>query len=187
MNGRAWHRTKANQRMTGFFDSWRRKIGGVLLLVSLALMGLWIRSRQIDDVVRFTFFHRKHFIQSCRSEFGWWVWNDPEVSRSLPELTSDVLPAETPLEDVIVIVPGRRRLGQRIRHLDRLFAILQGDQRNWILPYWALVWPSTLLSALLLFWKPRRRETLIKTPNSEFPTRTPTVVENQSQTERAQP
>lgn len=176
--------------MTGFFYSWRRKIGGLLLLMSLALMGLWIRSRQIDDVVRFDLFGRKHFIQSCQGRAGWWAWNDPDAETSLPHLMSEVLPKPSTQD----LMPDEIGWGLRqdAKHADLWFAKsfhddLQGDMRDWIVPYWTLVWPSTLLSALLLFWMPRR-ETRNMTTNSESPTLKPAIFENQNQSvETAQP
>lgn len=46
---------------------------------------------------------------------------------------------------------------------------INGDEFNWIIPYWAFVMPLTVLSACLLLWKPRGRTKTIPEPDQTEP------------------
>ncbi|MEI8021774.1 MAG: hypothetical protein WCH39_26425 [Schlesneria sp.] len=47
------HGVEENHGLAGFFRGWRRKLGGLTLLTSLAVAGVWVRSGVVSDVVNF--------------------------------------------------------------------------------------------------------------------------------------
>ena len=51
-----------NIGLAGLFSGWRRKLGTVTLLASLALAGGWVRSRIVSDVLNFEFEHGKQLL-----------------------------------------------------------------------------------------------------------------------------
>ncbi len=47
------HGVEENHGLAGFFSGWRRKLGVLTLLTSLAVAGVWVRSGVVSDVVNF--------------------------------------------------------------------------------------------------------------------------------------
>ena len=47
------HGVEENHGLAGYFSGWRRKLGVVTLLMSLAVAGVWVRSVVVSDVVNF--------------------------------------------------------------------------------------------------------------------------------------
>ncbi len=63
--------------MLDFFRPWQRKIGG-LTLMAVLVMGVWLRSLSIKDVLFFPCFGRQHVVFVSCGEITWTgfgAWN----------------------------------------------------------------------------------------------------------------
>lgn len=122
--------------MREFLHGWRRKVGGVTLIMATALAVLWFRTAVVAD-----FFQLGHVAFGSARGGIYLVYHHPaEIwdwatvpeselclsfgSMSLAEILLDELSLETPFGYVL---------------------------------YWWLILPLTLLSAYLIIWKPRQR------------------------------
>ena len=146
--------------MREFFKPWRRKAGCVTLVMACVLMAAWIRGLFFLDFTivggvpdaksEFTLGSSEEGIEWCRTTFLDSVsinhvsinWHSIAHSMNL----------RTPRE---VRYPGYRMI-RRWRILG--FIVDEGDSvdcriRDWVIPYWSIVLPLTLLSAWLLFSK----------------------------------
>jgi hypothetical protein len=56
--------------MREFFRGWRRKVGCVTLVMTCALMGLWMRSIRTFDEVLVGIGNAKYFVSSAQGGFG---------------------------------------------------------------------------------------------------------------------
>jgi hypothetical protein len=138
--------------MFEYFNGWRRKFGGIALLMAIILAGGWIRSLVVLDVLQFRSgnFTCEHCVsvdqslvwgrlrkQDPRSIYPYPVWNASEY-RSLDSFLEHAgLRAVTRLWGF-----GRSEL---------IHAPDPTGHTIWIIPYWFLVIPCTLLSIWLLF------------------------------------
>ena len=139
--------------MREFFQGWRRKAGLTTLAMALLLFTAWMRSYVFRDRV---FFPGQQYCQTITSHGGsilWDQWLNPGKFDSLPiEFTSfkDLFTDCYPGEDIEVewrMDWAGFAFGKANPISDRM--------AWWIVPYWALVLPLTLLSAWLLLIKPR--------------------------------
>jgi hypothetical protein len=128
-----------------FFKGWRRKVGCVTLMVSLALVGAWIRSSRVFDHISFAIGNRQYEIRSIGNHVWWRSW---EPVRLKPDWSSSSLLSKERVTDLSAKVDGEYRM---MRGLVRLrFALWNAD-------YWSITMPLTLLSAYLILWKPRKK------------------------------
>jgi hypothetical protein len=120
--------------MKEFFDNWRRKAGIATLVMALAFMGGWLRSKVVEDGARLsmaggidcvvTSFAGKFHIEIYQRRHEW-IKQNHWYSEPI----------------------GERQAYFAQKGLD------------WIpppIPYWQIVTPLTLLSAYLILWKPRK-------------------------------
>jgi hypothetical protein len=127
----------AESSMYTFFHGWRRKAGVVSLLIAIAMIGGWIRSRFILDCVQLRDRDSMHQLDSFCGCVRW--------------LRFDLVPQ------------ARRNNLASPFWASRPIDIRQGqvgfrwDQDNWAVPFWSITLPLTLLSAYLILWKPRKR------------------------------
>jgi hypothetical protein len=132
--------------MGSFFHGWRRKVGALTLLISLALMTGWIRSWTVTD--RFTIRsgdHVLHWFISGNDYFGWVMIRSED-----PFPASFCTGWETtnyPLFSA-VYASWRSKLG-------RFRSLAPVPNPHVIIPYAAIALPTTFLSAFLLLSKPR--------------------------------
>ncbi len=126
--------------MDTFFHGWRRKAGVVSLVMSLVLVGGWIRSRTGTDRIAI----RKYgaateYLVSQESGLGW----SREIYFSMISV------------NVLTDVPYREwygfKYGQKL--VSPPVPVCKVSVR--IIPYWSLTIPLTLLSAYLILRKPR--------------------------------
>ena len=127
--------------MGEFFRGWRRKVGCVTLLMACVFMSAWVRSMMIGD-----FLHRtgtgNGFIEA-ESSNGFLIW----WSSSKPLFTKQPPP--------LCWVTGN--LSNSLKIQEQWPLIRQFGNRSFVaVPYWSVVIPLTLLSAYLLFSKPRK-------------------------------
>lgn len=148
--------------MGEFFKGWRRRIGLLTLLISCVFMVGWVRSQNFVDLVVFPgkIFPKGNSIFSCASTDSavecQRLWGDSDASnfsgvwKSFP---NDAHQRAHRHDGYISewhrgwcgFLIDEGRWGQPTTH--RL--------RVWVVPYWSIVIPLTLLSAWLLLSKPR--------------------------------
>ena len=120
--------------MKQFFHGWRRKAGGVTLVMALALTGLWIRTFVVAD-----------FIQLEHLAFGtarggiYWAYFQSKQNWDW----------ETTPESTLHSSFGNMSLAEILRNE------LSSEIRCGYALYWWFVLPLTLLSAYMILWKPR--------------------------------
>ena len=151
----------------GYFKPLRRKIGVVTLVLACVFMVAWVRSQVVVDAMSITCSRWQHFLFS--DNFGIW-WETDLISqkgRQVPffgdfskwYLQSNkraTPPPEAPdfefaaNPDIVLTSYGF------------YYAVLFSKNQNpplvkstWIIPYWSIILPLTLLSAWLLLSKPR--------------------------------
>jgi len=178
--------------MDSFFHGWRRKVGCTLLVISLLFMIAWIRSFVVDDFVAFPFeIETRHWsLVGLAGEsqsvvlYGYWMEPTPEhdpieiplassvttIPDAQPEMheldPADALSATVDAEslsDEWIVAGG----GISIRsHTTTISCSLRAPVPLVIIPFRWFVIPLTLVSAFLILWKPRKRETAKWRPNS---------------------
>lgn len=117
----------------GFFHSWQRKIGCLLLLLALPFMGAWLRSLVLYDLIVFPLFGRQHQIVSVDGQILWFHWS----------LADD---------------GGQWVFSTFESDIEMYFSYLNHDvgrSELWTASYWMIVLPVTALSAVFLFTKSR--------------------------------
>lgn len=155
--------------MQEFFRGWKRKIGVVMLLTACTFMVGWVRSQRAFDIVSFPivpsvsngigsgtllswrrgilWVPRPKKIGSRGSMLPRWKTLDPSIAREL------VLDLDGLLESPSIRWRWKWQgigMGELIEE--------PGTSNVWhfLIPYWSIVLPLTLLSAWLLLSKPRR-------------------------------
>jgi hypothetical protein len=162
--------------MHTFFHGWRRKAGSVTLLLACAVYGAWIRSSTVTDSVNcYSWWKVTQSLVSSDSSLSWERRDTTNVAnhevpfwkrgiagrkrrapRALPQLAS--------FQSESIIAGGH--LSPRLDAPDiiwhwRWHGFGSGDWPShyttlWVIPYWSIVLPLTLLSAYLILWKPRK-------------------------------
>ena len=124
------------------YRCWRRKVGCVTLVMACGLMGMWMRSRTIEDIVAVTSPARPaHVLSVCDGRLAWNRFDDLHsdghtdwMSRKIGwDATSIVMRAASPRWS------------------------FKGD--CWSVPLDHLVYVLTLMSAYLILWKSQKRKT----------------------------
>lgn len=145
------------------FKGWRRKAGCVALMMACVLMGLWMRGYRVSDALSFGIDSAGNdvWLNSSRDGIRWeryfgaggaWGWQQFPVPR-----TGTVFPFDDPKWLAICTIDWR----WRACGFD--FGEWHSKQKDtfrsyyWLIPYWSLVLPLTLLSAYLILWNPRKR------------------------------
>lgn len=139
--------------MQAFFNGWRRKFGCTALLLAILLSVVWGRSQFVDDEIAIvTFGH----LVVCKSTYGvlalrtWPYWKTPDSFES--ELRS------LQHHDI-------RGFYVKTNHMpDTTTYYFWTDESllfgtsvsSLIVPFWSVVLPLALLSAGLIFLRPRR-------------------------------
>ena len=116
--------------MREFFHDWRRKAGLVTLVMALVFMGLWLRSFAFWDKVRIP----SNGFESNNGGVAWSRMYDISGFSLWSWTTSPVAP----------------------KHWNDVGNSWKFTEGTWSVPYWVIAIPFTLLSAYLIFSKPRR-------------------------------
>jgi hypothetical protein len=158
--------------MGGFFKGWRRKVGCVALVMACALLGLSIRAQFVLDSFYFQFTESPPSYWLVTTGSGVYWDGSSEVDMTTRSLSRwDTIPytpkqprdftAWTPSDSVIW---QRQWCGFYIGEIEASF----GASSYWVVPYWAMILPLTLLSAFLILWPQRRapRQTAIESDQS---------------------
>jgi hypothetical protein len=119
---------------------WRQPTAGALLLVSLAFLGLEMRSRAIYDVLAFTDYARQQrIILSMNETIFLFRWEIADKDNGIDRFDS------MPSEEFDFIMADIETLRSRPS-----FTEIQ-------IPYWCLILPLTLFAGVLLFWERRAK------------------------------
>ena len=144
--------------MREFFRGWRRKVGCVTLSLACMAMGAWIRSLVVKDEisVRKNVGITTHFI-SNRSRLGWKsVTIDDPLSTNFTINFYFAKPAKE--DDFYRGHDVRWKWRWRCCGFEFGRFTPNGPrwaEDIWIVPYWSIVTPLTLISAFLLLKKPK--------------------------------
>ncbi|WP_373653509.1 hypothetical protein [Schlesneria sp. DSM 10557] len=158
--------------MREFFALRRRKIGLVALAISCALMVGWIRSLVIIDEIGF---NRENSYQRLVLMMGGIVWvrevpgppagiHDGWLCGRLPPRFRSYATVDGWDSSYLLDLPMREMAAGGF-----IYGRSQTDDydlRVWIVPYWSIVFPLTLLSAWLLIGKPRKPAAVQRESNS---------------------
>ena len=132
--------------MHQFFYGPPRKAGCVVLLMAMALMGCWIRSRVVRDWLTITLRGEVHDVISFNGRIHWWA-------------SRINLNKRTSIERTCVL--NETQISQHLNTMRVWRAWMERNQgREWTIPYWPFVLLATMVSGSLVFWK-------------TFPARTP--------------
>ena len=128
--------------MGEFFKGWRRKAGLVTLAMAIALFSLWMRSHTIFDFIVFAHGDRQHSVAVAGGQIYWLatIKMDDSVGWEIDS-------TDGPLANVLL---GREMTRAMLNQHPEL------QFREWIIPYWSLVLPLTLLSVWLILARPRK-------------------------------
>lgn len=150
--------------MREFFHGWRRMVGGVVLVMACAFMGLWTRSQQMRDSVQVRIADNAAYL---------FIWNESElVWQSLHlDLTETIQLRRFAILGISVpdnhrhFYDRRQKAAAKEDYLHSVSFKPMGDSWReseiklaaWTIPHWSVVLPLTLLSAYLILWKPWER------------------------------
>lgn len=142
--------------MRDFFNSWRRMAGCVALLVAIATMGLWVRSRFWEDSVRLwptsnVNINVKTGMAAIDLEHLWVTQSDNPPTRKLSWWATTPNGRDT---KALKTLPNFDSGIWGAPYSDGGFA----RGRYWVvtIPYLTSVILLAALSAFLILWKPRR-------------------------------
>ena len=161
--------------MKEFFHGWRRKAGLVTLVMACLFLGLWLRSRFYEDDIRFRVGrHTVHVFHLFESGLAWIsIWEPTDGPREI---------RENGATSVMKLMNSRHNIEWEAERREGSDAEAYGqvawhwnfggcrygnqptDPRSGVgskvlqAPYNLLVLLPTLLSAYLILWKPRKRD-----------------------------
>jgi hypothetical protein len=153
--------------MSDFFREWRRKIGCVTLLTACLFMSGWVRSQSREDTVRI---HRSpqfvHFVRSDLVGLNWIKASNIGGFLNHHEFYYSEEVAGASQVEFINFNTHWNWCGFHFGEgQDKIFGI---PISIWIIPYWSIVLPLTLLSAYLLLTTPRREKPNVIVGNENF-------------------
>jgi len=151
--------------MGEFFKGWRRKIGVLTLVTACAMSGMWIRSLTIRDVLAWKCFNVDFAIRSFEAGLGWQRYSPSDPNTSVGWLTDSgkkffYFDPWWTYENFDVVATTSRMDWAGFNFGSIEWTTLTDPPKKgafavWIIPYWSLILPLTLLSAYLLVAKPR--------------------------------
>ena len=153
--------------MREFFHGWRRKAGCITLVIACAFMGMWLRANQICDYYLFGSGHDResHSIVSTAAGL-YWAREELPPDSSARKFSRSYQPGwnASPYEDYdwpkdFTTTIDVWKVDWRWRLCGFDFGEYHSISRTWywVIPYWSIVLPLTVLSACLILWKPRKR------------------------------
>jgi len=133
----------------GGFKPWRRKIGVLTLVMACVFAAGWVRSLSVLN-----FLHRSAGLvsymefESSNGNLVWWSTSKHEFANP-PRLTWSI----GDLQYRFQFIEDRH-----VRWSLKIWGFRIGEayrRKVWVIPYWSIVIPLTLISAYLLLSKPR--------------------------------
>ena len=146
--------------MPPFFYDWRRKIGVMTLVMACVFAAGWVRSRTANDYVIIPTNSAGFLVGSDIHGFCWIKSENldyPEVWYELygPGVSFEFnAPYQRPI-DYNAEATCSQWLGFQAIQINSNILRVRDRDLKWVLPYWSIVIPLTLLSAWLLLSKPR--------------------------------
>ena len=141
--------------MLTFFHGWRRKMGAATLVLAYVLVAGWIRSHELAEVLSL---HHKAptilFVSGCDQlgfSYGCYCHS---IEVGLPDLPT-----------VVLVPDGCNWNGYGFYYDSRPAKRFAIGGPGLLVPYWSIVHPMILLSALLLLSKPRIAKPAAATEN----------------------
>jgi hypothetical protein len=150
--------------MSEFFRGWRRKVGVVTLVMACVVGTGWVRSFTIQDTVDFPHWSHDRIDYSIASDNNLIRWQIVKRGGTYSSPPSDkwfrwnsVVP-RTASTQVFDDIKEQRfcGFGRRYEEIDLGFSTHTRTQ--YFIPYWSLVVPLTALSAYLIIWQPKSKE-----------------------------
>lgn len=160
--------------MCSFLIGWRRKAGCILLMAALALTAGWVRSKYLFDMCNCPMGQNYAIAMTSWKEafairVGWdkddpwneliWDTRDFDAWGYVDNPQSSNYRFNRPIPDGSGCFVTWYLMGDGAG-----VGLSPSHQRSYcrmvfaIIPYWSVTLPLTLLSAYLILWKPRRRE-----------------------------
>jgi hypothetical protein len=145
--------------MREFFRGWRRKAGLVTLVMACLVNVAWMRSQFGRDAYAIRRGNDYQVIATSRVGV---LWNHKVV----PENTQVIYDPGWEYSTYSENEPPDFRLHIDVYQVDWRWRLCgfdfgeyrtKGINRYWVIPYWSISLPFTLLSAYLILWKPRKR------------------------------
>lgn len=133
----------------GYFKPLRRKLGVLTLFMACVFAAGWIRSISCWNVIDLSMLHRSCEWNSSFGSIQWAGWDAEEcVTWPVVSFGSGQL---VPLD------PDRAQVLEMLVAADCVIDNGGMNRIDWIIPYWSIVVPLTLLSGWLLLSKPRQQ------------------------------
>ena len=142
--------------MGDFLKGWRRKTGLCLLVMAMPLTMAWLRSFNVATVMTFHLGGRGDYLESVDGTLSWMRGNQPYYFRTRRTYSHTI--GERDRVDRWIEFDFDRRgtwMGFEFGVTSRHEPWSPNYYEVWVIPYWSIVLPLTLLSAYLLLTKPR--------------------------------
>lgn len=144
--------------MHTFFHGWRRKVGVATLVMACVVMGAWIRSTIITDIVNFGGEYPQYRLNSYAGVFEIFVCRPAGDVPRVPRLWK----TRVTTEDYDPIGQGGILWrwdwgGFHFGAAGPTPGFAPEEAQFYAIPYWSITCPLTLLSAYLILWKRRKR------------------------------
>jgi hypothetical protein len=135
--------------MHAFFHGWRRKVGAITLVMALAMMGVWIRSLTIRDVIQLPVLGRLSYVISAGSKIHLHRTQVHADGKRVEWTCNEFDPGPEGLTAFRDSVSG-----YAVPVWDWTGFVLSSEV--WRIPYYSIVISLALLSSYLILWKPRK-------------------------------
>lgn len=142
------------------FKPWRKKVGVATLMLGCVFVAGWVRSEIVRDLVIVQFSNSNpYYFASNRSQLScdWQIFSSIEPTGRILWRTQTVQPS-------IQMDGFQKYAGINFRFCG-LLLLRNKWGLHWVIPYWAIVMPLTVISAWLLLSKVRHKQT--ESPTAE--------------------
>lgn len=135
--------------MREFFKGWRRKAAIAVLGLACVFMGMWFRSLNSADVVRFRVFRYRRTVYSIDGQMHWRWW--------LGMRRTFKIRIGIDREKAVQEMDTAQAMNTVDNYRGNLLGTISTDDcfRETVVPYWLALTPLTAISAYLLLSKPR--------------------------------
>jgi hypothetical protein len=149
---------KKGLRMSAYFRSWPRRMGVITLIFACMLLGGWLRSRSYTDAIWFSLYGCRVAVVSSCSKIR--LLDHHQTPLTLLQRGDEGVQAQR------ILFGSERFNAQSIDFPTKNMQIVSASylidgslQKISLIPYWTIVLPLTLLSAVLLLprWRTRSR------------------------------
>jgi hypothetical protein len=139
--------------MGDYFKPWRRKIGVMTLVMACVSTGGLIRSRSVRDTLNFWAGTRTPVLLISTSRFILWgkVYLDPGTGATFAYWNTDVIADPNVVSEISDEDASQLRWFEIVT-----FKSATHSHPFWVISYWLVIIPLTLLSAFLLVVRTRK-------------------------------